>query len=91
MGHGTYHSWDATDSTVTNIEMAKYVKGTQRKTGEWLQLTCAQDEGFDRRLGDLVMHPENVYTYDRKVNTCYLILDAIFAFRTIKGTSNSSF
>jgi len=87
MGHGTYHSWDATDSTVTNIEMAQYVKGAQRKTGEWLQLTCAQDEGFDCRLGELVMPPENVFTYDRKVNSCYLILDAILGFRTIKSMS----
>lgn len=90
MGHGTYHSWDATDGTVTNIEMTKYMKGAQRKAGEWLQLTCAQDEGFDCRLGELVMHPENVYTYDRKVNSCYLILDAVFAFRTIKSMSKSA-
>ena len=88
IGHGTYHSWDAVDKSITNLDLKPIMRHLSKKEGEWLQLTCATDQGFACRLGELVMKPENVFTYHRKVNSCSMIVDAITAFRYIKSREN---
>ena len=85
IGHGTYHSWDATDRTITNLDVEFYSKSMEKKGGEWFQLTCATDEGFKCRLGELIIPSENVYSYHSKVNSCGMILDAFSAFQYIKS------
>lgn len=84
IGHGTYHSWGAMDKTVTNENIEPYIP-YHKKTGEWFQLTCARDDGYGCRMGELIMEPENVYSYHRKVNSLGMIVDAFTAFRYMKS------
>lgn len=85
VGHGSFNSWQAVDSLVTNKEVLQMIQGLPKKSGEWIQLTCAVKDFWPIRMGELVMNKENVYTYDDSVNTFYFVTDAIFGFKLIKS------
>ena len=89
VGHGTRQSWDSTDGSVTNFDLRHIINNTNKKAGEWFQLTCATDEGLKHRLGELVMAPDRVYSYQGKVNSCGMIFDAFSGFRYIKSKNST--
>ena len=84
VGHGSLNSWVATDTTMTNIEVKKMMNGVPKKKGEWLQLTCGEDDFSPVKMGELVMEKAQVYTYDKGVTTYAFVGDAIFGFKNLK-------
>lgn len=85
VGHGSFCLWAASDKDVTNDEVTEYMKGAQKKRGEWLQLTCGVPDIFPVKMGELVMDSSKVYTYDQSINAYYLVADALFGFKYIKS------
>lgn len=85
VGHGSFNAWQAVDMLVTNDEVSQMMKGVPKKKGEWLQLTCAVEDKWPIKMGELVMNKENVYTYNSSVNTFVFITDAIFGFKYLKS------
>ena len=86
VGHGSLNAWQAIDSLVTNLDVAKWMRGLKKKSGEWIQLTCAVKDEWPVKMGELVMEPQNVYTYNDTVNTFYLVADAISGFKLVKSS-----
>jgi hypothetical protein len=81
VGHGSKNNWQATDTEVTNVEVAKIMRGMPKKKGEWLQLTCGVEDFSPVKMGELVMEREQVYTYGKAVNTYVFVTDALFGFK----------
>jgi hypothetical protein len=84
VGHGSKNCWQATDGEVTNVEVAKSMRGATKKRGEWLQLTCGVEDMYPLRMGELVMDKERVYSYDDAVTTYVFVSDALSGFRYLK-------
>ena len=86
VGHGSLNCWQATDMLVSNLEVSNMVKGTLKKTGEWMQLSCAEEDEFPVKMGELVMEKkERVYTYSKSINAYTLVTDALFGFKYLKS------
>jgi hypothetical protein len=86
VGHGSLNCWQATDMLVSNLEVSAMVKGIPKKTGEWLQLSCAEEDEFPVKMGELVMEKkERVYTYSKSINAYILVTDALFGFKYLKS------
>ena len=83
--HGSFNSWQAVDMLVTNAEVVKMMQGLKKKRGEWIQLTCAVEDQWPLKIGELVMEPGDVYTYDDRANTFHFVADAILGFKLIKS------
>lgn len=90
VGHGSVNAWQAIDALITNKEMAEITKGLEKKKGEWIQLTCAEEDQWPTKMGELVMNKENVYTYNSSVNTFILVADAISGFKYLKSIQKES-
>ena len=88
VGHGSLNCWQATDMLVSNLEVSHMVKGIPKKTGEWMQLSCAEEDEFPVKMGELVMEKkERVYTYSKSINAYILVTDALFGFKYLKFLS----
>ena len=88
VGHGSLNCWQATDMLVSNLEVSAMVKGIPKKTGEWMQLSCAEEDEFPVKMGELVMEKkERVYTYSKSINAYILVTDALFGFNYLKSLS----
>jgi hypothetical protein len=88
VGHGSLNCWQATDMLVSNLEVSNMVKGAPKKTGEWMQLSCAEEDEFPVKMGELVMEKkERVYTYSKSINAYTLVTDALFGFKYLKSLS----
>jgi hypothetical protein len=86
VGHGSLNCWQATDMLVSNLEVSAMVKGIPKKTGEWLQLSCAEEDEFPVKMGELVMEKkERVYTYSKSINAYILVTNALFGFKYLKS------
>ncbi len=85
VGHGNLNAWRATDMRVTNPEVEKMMSGMAGKKGEWLQLTCGEEDFSPVRMGELVMDKGNVYTYRGPATFYTFAADAIFGFKILKG------
>ncbi len=85
VGHGSLNTWKATDMIVSNLEVEEMMNGVQKKKGEWLQLTCGEEDFSPVKMGELVMEKERVYTYGNAVTTYVFVADAIFAFQYLKN------
>ena len=73
---------------VSNLEVSKMMKGIPRKTGEWMQLSCGEEDVFPERMGELVMEKkERVYTYSKAITSYILVTDALFGFKYLKSLS----
>ena len=84
VGHGSLNLWQATDTEITNYDVIEIMKGLPKKKGEWLQLTCGEEDFSPFKMGELVMEKGQVYTYDKGVTTYAFVADAIFAFKNLK-------
>jgi len=84
VGHGSLNSWVATDMTMTNVEVKRMMNGVPKKKGEWLQLTCGEDDFSPVKMGELVMEKGKVYTYDKAATIYMLVADAILGFKSLK-------
>jgi len=84
VGHGNLNAWRATDLKVTNTEVEKMMDGIARKKGEWLQLTCGDEDFSPVRMGELVMEKSNVYTYRGPATFYAFAADAISGFKFLK-------
>ncbi len=84
VGHGNLNAWRGTDMRVTNTEVEKIMASLDRKKGEWLQLTCGEEDFSPVRMGDLVMEKTNVYTYRGPATFYAFAADAIFGFKFLK-------
>jgi hypothetical protein len=84
VGHGNRNAWRATDRSVSNTDVQKMMQGVEKKRGEWLQLTCGEEDFSPVKLGELVMAREHVHTYGKAVTTYALVTDALFSFRHLK-------
>jgi len=84
VGHGNRNAWRATDRNVSNRDVEEMMRGGEKKRGEWLQLTCGEEDFSPVRLGELVMAKERVYIYRNAVTTYALVGDALFSFRRLK-------
>ena len=87
VGHGSYNSWVATDKQVTNSDIERLAGTFTQKRGEWLQLSCGAPDYSDVQLGELIMHKEQVYAYDKEVGTLHFVIDALIPFRQIKASA----
>jgi len=85
VGHGSFNLWAGSDKDVTNDEVVEYMKGREKKTGEWLQLTCGVPDIYPVKMGELVTDSSRVYTYADSINAYFLVTDALFGFKYIKG------
>jgi hypothetical protein len=86
VGHGSLNCWQATDMLVSNLEVSQMVKGVPKKTGEWMQLSCAEEDEFPVKMGELVMaKKERVYTYSKSINAYTLVTDALSGFKYLKS------
>jgi hypothetical protein len=85
VGHGSANGWQATDEYVTNNEVEIMMRNLPKKKGEWLQLSCGDEDFTPVRMGDLVMEKERVYTYGKKVGTYSFVIDALTGFKLLKG------
>jgi len=86
VGHGSLNCWQATDMLVSNLEVSDMVKGVPKKTGEWMQLSCAEEDEYPVKMGELVMEKkERVYTYSKSINAYILVTDALFGFKYLKS------
>jgi hypothetical protein len=86
VGHGSLNCWQATDRLVSNSEVSDMVKGVSKKTGEWMQLSCGEEDVFRERMGELVMEKkERVYTYSKGITIYILVTDALFGFNYLKS------
>jgi hypothetical protein len=86
VGHGSLNCWQATDMLLSNLEVSNMVKGTPKKTGEWMQLSCGVEDAYPVRMGELVMEKrEKVYTYFKPVTSYILVTDALFGFKYMKS------
>jgi hypothetical protein len=86
VGHGSLNCWQATDRLVSNLEVSDMVKGASKKTGEWMQLSCAEEDAYPVKMGELVMEKkERVYTYSKSITIYTLITDALFGFKYLKS------
>jgi hypothetical protein len=88
VGHGNLNAWLAADRQVTNTDVERMMKGESKKEGEWLQLTCGEEDIFPIKMGELVMEKERVYTYRGPINCYILVTDALFGFRYLKSINN---
>lgn len=84
VGHGSVNTWKATDMVVSNIEVEEIMNGIPKKKGEWLQLTCGEEDFSPVKMGELVMEKEYVHTYGEAATTYMFIADAIFCFKYLK-------
>ncbi len=84
VGHGSLNTWKATDMVVSNLEVEEMMSGIPKKKGEWLQLTCGEEDFSPVRMGELVMEKEHVFTYGKAATTYMFIADAIFSFKYLK-------
>jgi len=84
VGHGNLNAWRATDRNVSNVDVQRMMQGVEKKRGEWLQLTCGEEDFSPVKLGELVMAKEHVYTYGKAVTTYALVADALFGFKRLK-------
>jgi hypothetical protein len=85
VGHGSANGWQATDEYVSNNEVAVMTKGLPKKKGEWLQLSCGDEDFTPVLMGELVMERSRVYTYGKQVGTYSFVVDALTGFRHLKG------
>src|SRR3972149_692953 len=86
VGHGSLNCWQATDMLVSNLEVSNMVKGVPKKTGEWMQLSCAEEDETPVKKGELGMErKETVYTYSKSINIYILVTDALFGFKYLKS------
>ncbi len=85
VGHGSFNSWLAVDMFVTNKEVEQMMSGVSKKNGEWLQLTCAVEDSYPVKMGELVTDKKNVYTYNGPVNSFIFLYDALFGFKYLKS------
>ncbi len=88
VGHGSLNSWRAVDRLVTNDEVEEMMRRQPKKKGEWLQLTCGEEDAYPVKLGDLVMEKERVYNYHGPINFYILVTDALFGFKHLKSMSH---
>jgi hypothetical protein len=73
---------------VSNLEVSDMVKGIPKKTGEWMQLSCGEEDVFPEKMGELVMEKkEKVYTYSKSITSYILVTDALFGFKYLKSLS----
>jgi hypothetical protein len=86
VGHGSVNTWKATDVVVSNLEVEGMMNGIPKKKGEWLQLTCGEEDFSPVKMGELVMDKGNVHTYDEAATTYMFIADAIFSFKYLKNS-----
>jgi hypothetical protein len=86
VGHGSVNTWKATDMVVSNLEVEEMMNGVPKKKGEWLQLTCGEEDFSPVKMGELVMEKEYVHTYGEAVTTYMFVADAIFCFKYLKHT-----
>lgn len=84
VGHGNLNAWRATDMIFTNTEVEKIMTGLPRKKGEWLQLTCGEEDFSPVRMGEIVMEKTNVFTYRGPATFYAFVADAIFCFKFLK-------
>jgi len=88
VGHGSRNSWRAADESVTNMElkMMDMLSEFKKKSGEWIQLSCAVPGVYDEHLGEHVMqNKEDVYFYSEDtVGTPSMVADALSGFKYIK-------
>ena len=84
VGHGSFSLWAATDKDITPDEVAGMMKGLKKKRGEWLQLTCAVDEGLPK-IGEMVVEEDRAYTYNESINAYSMVTDALLGFKYIKS------
>ncbi len=84
VGHGNLNAWRATDRNVSNMDVQRMMQGAEKKRGEWLQLTCGEEDFSPVKLGELVMARERVYAYGKAVTTYALVADALFGFKRLK-------
>jgi hypothetical protein len=84
VGHGNRNAWRATDRNVSNRDVEEMMRDVEKKRGEWLQLTCGEEDFSPVKLGELVMAKERVYIYGKAVTTYALVGDALFSFRRLK-------
>jgi hypothetical protein len=90
VGHGSLNAWRATDRNVSNTDVQRMMQGAEKKRGEWLQLTCGEEDFSPVKLGELVMARERVYTYGKAVTTYALVADALFGFKRLKRSRGIS-
>lgn len=86
VGHGSLNTWKATDMVISNLEVEEMMNGVPRKKGEWLQLTCGEEDFSPIRTGELVMEKESVHTYSEAATMYMFVADAIFGFKNLKHT-----
>jgi hypothetical protein len=86
VGHGSVNTWKATDMVVSNLEVEEMMNGVPKKKGEWLQLTCGEEDYSPVRMGELVMEKENVHTYGKAATTYMFMADAVSCFKYLKRT-----
>lgn len=84
VGHGSLNNWRATDTDVSNVDVERMARGLPKKKGEWLQLTCADQDYSPVKLGEFVMERERVYTYGKAVSTYVFVTDALSGFKYLK-------
>jgi len=84
VGHGNLNAWRATDMIVSNNEVKEMINDVPKKKGEWLQLTCGEEDFSPVKMGELVMEKGQVYTYGKAVTTYVFVADAIFGFKYLK-------
>ncbi len=86
VGHGSLNCWQATDRLVSNLEVSDMAKGISKKTGEWMQLSCVEEDESPVKMGELVMEKkERVYTYSKSINIYILVTDALFGLKYLKS------
>ncbi|MFB3886633.1 MAG: hypothetical protein ACE144_15510 [Thermodesulfobacteriota bacterium] len=86
VGHGSLNCWQATDRLVSNSEVSAMMEGVPKKRGEWMQLSCAEEDAFPVKMGELVMEKkERVYTYSKSINFYILVTDALSGFKYLKS------
>jgi hypothetical protein len=84
VGHGNLNAWRASDRKVSNTDVQRMMQGVEKKSGEWLQLTCGEEDFSPVKLGELVMAKEHVYTYGKAVTTYAFVANAFFGFKHLK-------
>ncbi len=85
VGHGSYNLWRATDDEIANDDIEQMQGAFKKKRGEWFQLSCASEDYSPIQLGELVMAHGKSYCYNGDTGMLYFVIDALTAFRLIKG------
>ena len=93
VGHGSFNSIQLADGQVDNDFVTQRLGKSEKKSGEWFQLSCPAFDYRDQHIGSLVMEQGRFFHYNPEISedagTLHFVVDALTGFLLLKQHTTS--